>query len=1408
VHVQSEPGNILINGWTICPDGSGNYVFTQPAVFNHPATYFSSAGPPGTDTRLYQNTGTPTKFKLMDLGAGQFTLVANFNGSLYPVVVQADGNLHWSASGDPTVFTSVLKLYVNGVVVPALQPDQVALYDACSYDPGGITYVFTADVRDLVPFIQLDGPFQSMRVPVGTPAALYAEPDYGGGAQFVTEDIPCFNGAFWQSLRTIPNREIVAATNECQNCDLSGVDLSNLDLSHGQFQGSTFTGANLSDSNFQFGNFTHANVNGANTALSGTSFLGADLRCTNFSGTNLTQATFQSADAAPTVADDFSCRVDLTGAAFNVDAFPYADWRYFNMTGAIVSGSNGALLSTTSNPLDLSGAMLSHAKLSGARLDGANFGCATTPGGASICTAMSDIDLHRASLKKAKLVNAPLQGANLNNANLDGANLCAARLNSSADTGGSALLQGAFLRNVNLSQSDLTGAIFDHANFYSSGNSSGTCSSTNCGPTTACASAESAVVHGTSFAGAWLGGTDFRRRLPAERQFLRRLPAGHELHQRQLERSHVRFAHELHRQLAAGREVQRRVVREGRDLHQRVRGLRLQRHGARATGREKPGVRRDHRRQQRLRAVHVRARIDAAHDQRNQRLSRRQHGPLRGHPMDIQRHRAASGLQPGLHLVVQAPRKERIMGKSTKSPPTALSRRDFLGYSAGAGLLMGAGGLFPNWAWGQAKKPSGRMESRTYYFNFSHIDTSIHDMVLVAGKQRVKLRNTTPAALKKARQDHAFLQVVPDNHLTHHVTLDMPADAVQLCYVQRVPRVRRGHTGGRWDMAMMLYHHPTSALREAHQRRLDMGLTAVPSKLRKYSVTHAMRVAMNDPVGEEALQDTNSHATALVAGYPELAAGEPDTAAHIQTNIIATQPATGVLGDVLEAQGAATPDGGWATQTPVIDDSTGQPFLNSQGQIQYVPVWSTLTGTFAGQAITPSLTSAKNDPSLGANITAIDPTAIVTNDPGAPTTGAIWAVHDGQASVDQGGTGLQAEAELQYQLTNQSPGHGYLRVDRGSGHQQRGPDHHHVRGEELVRALPVAVRALSDANDQPIPLSQIQGEIATTFPGWSPFNNGTYDARLDVLHPQWGGDRLAGEDGRAQAHARAAGRRRFRADPGRRPGQRLEPLSRHDPRRRGHDHDLQSRRAHAAAGPDGGGGLRPAHRIAAGLGNPARGAGRGGGAVRLVGAELRQHRSAGEIGVDVAYMFLSAGATKIDELIAASIAEGEEIQAVEDAIPIVGAFLSAIWAVGLIVDLVETSTEVASSPMTYVDTIRFTHDVQVTIQHAPDDPAGFPATATFYILTAKFDDGSPYKIRTEMPGTTVTEPIVETFGGVPAGGRVIVDVASTRRTTSSWAAAPSAQWRTTPPKPCSSSASSSPRSSCRWTRRRSTRTRK
>ncbi len=527
VHTQTTPGDTFLGAWSICPDGSGNYTFGQPGFLQSSPTFFTASGPPSTDTSIYETTGTPLKLKLTDLGNGQFTLMANFGGALYPIVVGSDNVLHWATSGNPTVFTTTVKFYWTGPL-PPLQSGEVALFPVCNYDDSQGVWVFNTNIPNFGLFtffggISLDGFFASVQVAPGTPAALSAETNYSGTTQFIASDIACLDSTplgnyTASSLKVIPDRQLVAATDECQNCNLSGIDLSDLDLSGGQFRGSTFTGANLTNTIFQSASLNNANFTGVNTILTNTNLLGTIIQCTNFSGADLSSATFQfSGVVKPIVTTDFSCRLDLTGATINFNSFPLTQWRYFNLTGAKINNITGATLSTTTSPLNLSGVIFNQASLPQVQLDGANLSCASTPSG-SVCTQMIETSLPSASLKKVNLGDTLLQGAHLDSANLDGANLCAAKLNESPTSKVSATLQGAFLRNVNLSNADLTGATLANANFYSTSTPT-SCNPSACGVTTSCASAVNAKLNNAVFTAAYLDGVDFSGSTPQSADF-------------------------------------------------------------------------------------------------------------------------------------------------------------------------------------------------------------------------------------------------------------------------------------------------------------------------------------------------------------------------------------------------------------------------------------------------------------------------------------------------------------------------------------------------------------------------------------------------------------------------------------------------------------------------------------------------------------------------------------------------------------------------------------------------------------------------------------------------------------------------------------------------------------------------
>jgi hypothetical protein len=117
----------------------------------------------------------------------------------------------------------------------------------------------------------------------------------------------------------------------------------------------------------------------------------------------------------------------------------------------------------------------------------------------------------------------------------------------------------------------------------------------------------------------------------------------------------------------------------------------------------------------------------------------------------------------------------------------------------------------------------------------------------------------------------------------------------------------------------------------------------------------------------------------------------------------------------------------------------------------------------------------------------------------------------------------------------------------------------------------------------------------------------------------------------------------------------------------------------------------------------------------------------------------------------------------EDAIPFVGWALQALSVAGTLATLAETTGEVLSSPAIFNNTISLTMTTTVTIYPDPtglEDPskAKFPDVASYYIVTLNYD-GKVSRTRKGYTPTTLSDPIVETFAGVPSGGTVTVDVA-------------------------------------------------
>ncbi|MBE9572082.1 MAG: hypothetical protein IMF11_15745, partial [Proteobacteria bacterium] len=320
-----------------------------------------------------------------------------------------------------------------------------------------------------------------------------------------------------------------------------------------------------------------------------------------------------------------------------------------------------------------------------------------------------------------------------------------------------------------------------------------------------------------------------------------------------------------------------------------------------------------------------------------------------------------------------------------------ITRRDFIKYSAGTGIMMGMPELQ---AFGGHKgnKPSKKTERRTYYFNLSYADMDA-DHYMIAGDVAHKLEQVTPKVLKMARSQNRFLNYVPDDAVTHYASkIRLPADAIQLCHVKSK---NKGDHDGSWSMPLMFFHLPRKALKNTWKLQ-PAGEPHTFPKLKFYE-NHSRLPgnSLKDYMDENDLKDNFETAKTLVFHHPEMLCADAYNGTYVQNTIIAGQSATETLSNILTGQGEPSESGGWATLEPCIDPDTGKPYLNSKGEKQYFSRWSELTLTFTGDAIKPSLEQAKDDPSLGVNITNLDP---ALENP--EMHGKIWKVFDGVTTVD------------------------------------------------------------------------------------------------------------------------------------------------------------------------------------------------------------------------------------------------------------------------------------------------------------------------------------------------------------------------------------------------------------------------
>jgi len=83
--------------------------------------------------------------------------------------------------------------------------------------------------------------------------------------------------------------------------------------------------------------------------------------------------------------------------------------------------------------------------------------------------------------------------------------------------------------------------------------------------------------------------------------------------------------------------------------------------------------------------------------------------------------------------------------------------------------------------------------------------------------------------------------------------------------------------------------------------------------------------------------------------------------------------------------------------------------------IQYHPAWNAQLTPVAQSAVSGVVAPVKDDPTLGGDVTGLDPSA-----PPSSLTGALWKRHDGVTTVDQSPTAGAVQDTLAYTLTTQN----------------------------------------------------------------------------------------------------------------------------------------------------------------------------------------------------------------------------------------------------------------------------------------------------------------------------------------------------------------------------------------------------
>lgn len=725
-------------------------------------------------------------------------------------------------------------------------------------------------------------------------------------------------------------------------------------------------------------------------------------------------------------------------------------------------------------------------------------------------------------------------------------------------------------------------------------------------------------------------------------------------------------------------------------------------------------------------------------------------------------------------------------------------RRQFLKQTANASLLASVGPFLAgcggaNETGGDSASQPAPTAKRTYYFNFAnaHPDS---DFFLVAGGRHLPLAPLTKAVLNQAASTSTALQQAGQG-LTH-VGVDLElSNNIHMCFVKGVPRAGSSRRAGEWDLHGLFHHVPAGAVTMASQKVAQSCGRSAPDSLRSaflacskplmnsIAAARDSQVPLSNPEVStllaantdcippdyDEIKDSFDLAMTLALNHPEICSFHGPTLSYVMQKFVCTDPRLLDLAISIETQGnVATTSSGWARLVPAIDPDTNQPRLDSKGLQVYFVEHTTETLQLTGKLIQSVLKGVKNDPMLGADISGLN--GATRN---SALTNKLWVTRDGTAtrlsptqaapalSLRAATGGLAAPVSLAaapatqaFTMRDTSSHAGYsVENVAGSGRTVS------FKVENwYVRFLGLHVNFLDTAGNL-IAFASLPRAIRDQFKIVA--GNDPYTRMYRLLNPQGvilgipvpfleevENYTLTLPQNAASIQLLAGG---------------LGSGSNDHPETIGAG-TLMTVLVNLAVP-----GIFLMMDAVNGIATFAAGAATDETVyiealerLILLLEDLVQNSYNDPDGfknliIPMGFSILKR-CPKMLRLIKAAITSGEEEAATEDLIPFgVGLALQAVMALGIAAQMAVTSAETANSPRTYVTRIDAAHDLTVTINHDPKDTAGFPATATYYVLIATCDGGTPTSSsKIPMQLTTRTAPLTYVFRGLPAGGSVTV----------------------------------------------------